>query len=103
MYSVLLQSRLDGQPLLLPHHGEQPLRLMDALNSRNKRAAGTGLLLWGHFCGECRAILPLEDGSQSKPAPPTINCSLCVQRLLKTPLTPFAFRADAVLSQPSFT
>lgn len=47
---------MDGHGLVLPHRGEQPLRLTDALNERNKRSAGTGLPHWSHRCEECHVL-----------------------------------------------
>lgn len=57
LYSLLLQSSHDGELLELPHQGEQQTRLLNALNARNKRAAGTGLLHWSHTCDWCHPVV----------------------------------------------
>lgn len=59
--STLLQdAEFTGRPLLLPHHGDQANRLLQAMEERNRKSAGTGLRHWNHRCDECFKVIKDE-------------------------------------------
>lgn len=53
IHTILQSHQLFEVCLKLPHHGEQSERLLEAMEERNRRVAGTGLNHWGHRCNEC--------------------------------------------------
>lgn len=53
LYSLVLDSKTQNRPLVLPHNIPQQHRLMLALDERNARVASNGLVHWPHKCNEC--------------------------------------------------